>query len=242
MRVCSCLSHYRKRRITTPTGRGLPLKSLPISPFHAIKESLSQLSLEVFATDRVLRYEYFRTQAFSDIQLSDFEYEITTGNLMLLKILEKGLEIIIRDVAIPEHLKIRPPEREVMERNAVAAKITFKRALYLVRLNRFCDAAKTTAFAAYYLQESSHSIKENPFLSIKPAATMAKGLLEETLTVYMQPEVYVASDCQSSCGYCQDPLSTVAKYCTDVLDDLSASASTVREVWDTAAAMLERTR
>ena len=206
-------------------------------PLEPIKEELSELSLDVFSTDRVLRYEYFRIQAFSDVSLSDFEYEITTGRKDLLEELDRRLLTIIEDLAIPEEMTNRPPENEVMERNAVAAKITYKRALYMVRLNKFCEAAQTTAFAAYYLTESSPSLKDNPYLVIRGAHSMAVGLLEETLTSYMA-ENYTASDCQSSCGYCQDPLSTVAKYCTEVLEDLNAPESKVKEIWTIAAAML----
>jgi len=213
------------------------IKKESYQSLDVLKEELSELSLDVFSTDRVLRYEYFRFQAFSEVSLSDFEYEITTGRQDLLRELERRLQVIINDMAIPEEMVRRPPESEVMERNAVAAKITYKRALYMVRLNKFCEAAKTTAFAAYYLTESSPSLKENPQLVIKSAHSMAIGLLEETLTAYMC-ETYTASDCQSSCGYCQDPLSTVAKYCTEVLEDLDAPESKIKEIWTIAAAML----
>lgn len=214
------------------------VKNKEFKLLHEIKQALSELSLGVFGTDRVLNYETFRFQTFSDIHLTDYEYEVTTGRRDLLLTLEKGLQGIIRALEIPENMNPRPPEKEIMERNSAAAKITYKRALYLVRLDRFCDAALTTAFAADYLIQSSPSLKEDPYLVIKSAYTMAIGLLEETFTSYMDPDKYTASDCRSSCGYCQDPLSTVAKYCTDALDDMAASRSTIKDVWTKAAAML----
>lgn len=208
-------------------------------PLTEIKKALKELSLEVFGSERVLSYEYFRTQAFAYISLSDIEYEMTTGRTKLIEKLEQGLETLIKALVVTENqVRHQLSEQEVMERNAVAAKMTFKRALYLVRLDRFCDAALTTAFAAYYLIESSPSLKEDPYLVVHPTHIMALGLLEETLTSYMDPEKYTASDCKSSCGYCQDPLTTVAKYCTDALEELSASGSTIKEIWTTAAAML----
>ena len=187
----------------------------------------------------MLSYEYFRTKAFEEVRISEYEYEMTTARPDLLDKLEQGLQDVITALAVPEEMA--PPAlplREVMERNSIAAKITFKRALYLVRLDRFCDAAMTTAFAAYYIQESNPSLREDPFVVIQPALTMALGLLEETLTSYMNPDNYTASDCKSSCGYCQDPLATVAKYCTDVLEDLSAPEYCIKDVWTTAASML----
>ena len=213
-------------------------KQYILKPLDDIRSELSDLSLEVFGTERVLSYEYFRTKSFEEVRISEYEYEMTTGRPDLLEKLERGLNDVISALAVPEELASSLPQREVKERNSIAAKITFKRALYLVRLDRFCDAAMTTAFAAYYIQESDPSLKEDPFVVIQPALTMALGLLEETLTSYMDPDNYTASDCKSSCGYCQDPLSTVAKYCTEVLEDLSAPNYCIRDIWTTAASML----
>lgn len=213
-------------------------KKQSIKPLDDIRFDLSELSLDIFGTERVLSYEYFRTKAFEEVRISEYEYEMTIARPDLLDKLERGLQDIITALAVPEELAPGLPLREVMERNSIAAKITFKRALYLVRLDRFCDAAMTTAFAAYYIQESAPSLREDPFVVIQPALTMALGLLEETLTSYMNPDSYTASDCKSSCGYCQDPLSTVAKYCTDVLEDLSAPEYCIKDVWTTAASML----
>lgn len=55
---------------------------------------------------------------------------------------------------------------------------------------------------------------------------------------YARQQAYVPSDCRSNCGYCQDPLSTVAKYCGEALQNLGGSEEQLQELWTRAASML----
>ncbi len=208
-----------------------------VLPIPEIERRLAELSVRLFGDERILRYEHFRIRAFSEIALSDLEYEATEKESILKQLIHE-LKDLVDQLAVPLSRAADFPLPEILERNTVAAKITYKRALYMVRQEKFCEAAMTTAFAVDYITDAVPVLKDDPATVIEPGRVMALGLLEETLTAYMNPTCYVASDCASNCGYCQDPLSTVAKYCSEALESSGASASITREIWETAAAML----
>ena len=203
-----------------------------------IKERLRKLSFDSFCDEEILGYERFRASAFSEICVSEAEYEATTDCEGLLKRLIDELKDILGSLVLSGEEAAGVPPDELLNRNSVAAKIAYKRALYMVREERFCEAAMSTAFAVDYIADADPSLKDDPSGLAEPLRTMTMGLLEETLTAYMDPNTYVASDCASSCGFCQDPLSTVAKYCTQALESIGSPDTVIHEVWETAAAML----
>lgn len=203
-----------------------------------IKERLKKLSFDSFRDDEILGYDSFRFKAFSEICVSESEYEATEEKQGLLRILIDELKDILDSLALGGEEAKGAPFHELLDRNSVAAKIAYKRALYMVRDEKFCEAAMSTAFAVDYIADADASFKDDPSGLAEPLRTMAMGLLEETLTAYMVPNKYVASDCASSCGYCQDPLSTVARYCTQALESIGSPDTIINEIWETAAAML----
>jgi len=203
-----------------------------------IKERLRTLSFDSFGDEEILGYEGFRSKAFSEICVSEAEYEAIEEDKGLLRRLIDELKEILDSLALGGEEVRGVPFHELLDRNSVAAKIAYKRALYMVRDEKFCEAAMSTAFAVDYIADADPSLKDDPSGLAEPLRTMTMGLLEETLTAYMDPNRYVASDCASSCGFCQDPLSTVAKYCTQALESIGAPDTVVNEAWETAAAML----
>ncbi len=214
------------------------MPSSDIRPLADIKEILTRLSLEAFGDEGLLSYEHFRDRDFGEISISEKEYEITENDNEVLRTVSRVLKEVVDQLAVAEDSIDRVGPEESFERNSVAAKITYKRALYMVRLDKFCEAAKAAAFAMDYITDAAPQLKLEPQKIIEPAVVMAVGLLEETFTAYMNPNRYVESDCPSSCGYCQDPVSTVAQYCTQYLESLGAGDITIKQIWETAAAML----
>ncbi|MBF0508748.1 MAG: hypothetical protein HQK57_07470 [Deltaproteobacteria bacterium] len=209
-----------------------------IEIMRIIRSKLAHLSDSGFFSPHFLDLDKLTYQRFNEIQLSEKEYELTEGRAEILEPIIKALGEIAELLYVPENAAGDLPTDEVRIRNMLAAKLTYKRALYMVRVDRFCNAALTAIYAVDYLKDTLPEGPERPTWMVQSAKTVSVGLLEETLNSYMVPGKYVSSDCHSSCGYCQDPLSTVAKYCADALEDMGAPDAVVREIWTTAAAML----
>ena len=142
-----------------------------------IKERLRKLSFDSFCDEEILGYERFRASAFSEICVSEAEYEATTDREGLLKRLIDELKDILDSLVLGGEEAAGVPPDELLNRNSVAAKIAYKRALYMVREERFCEAAMSTAFAVDYIADADPSLKDDPSGLAKPLRTMTMGVV-----------------------------------------------------------------
>ncbi len=120
----------------------------------------------------------------------------------------------------------------------LAAKVAYKRALLLIHLHKFCEASVNGAFAIDFLQTYYQDAPDHKEKLILDSKVIFEGLLEEMFTLYCHSRSYTASDCQSNCGFCQDPISTMAKQYVDTITLLDAAPGDIQAAWTKAAAML----
>jgi len=120
------------------------------------------------------------------------------------------------------------------------SRMQYLRAYLLVCLKQFCEAAMETSEAVGALK-GIPAYGADPARICAEARTMFQGLMNVVFGRYYSGQSYVPSDCLTSCSYCQDPLSTLARFGARSLADLDGLREVrqgVDSLWGMAAAML----
>lgn len=120
------------------------------------------------------------------------------------------------------------------------SRMMYLRAYVLIHTDQFCEAGMEAREAVETLKKIP-VFRDDPAKIYCSARIMFQGLMNAVFVRNYSGSAYTPSDCMSSCGYCQDPLSTLAQEASKSLKDMRRNPESVKRlemVWGMAAAML----
>ncbi len=214
-------------------------ESFHLSNWDVLSAEFAQIYRGLFPGEPVMSADKFVARGPEEILLALEQALGVDPDPVRIENLEKGVtEMVNLAEDVIDHL---PPDHPDRERILVLlSRMMYLRAYVLIQSRQFCEAGMETRQAVETLKKID-SYRDDPAKIYCTARIMFQGLMNAVFVRHYTGRNYVPSDCMSSCGYCQDPLSTLAQEGAKSLADMADNAESVKRVeaiWGTAASML----
>lgn len=223
--------HAQVRYLDTDNGR--------LSNLDILASEFARIYRGLFPGEPVLSMYKFIERGYEEILLALEEGFGPDPDKIRLAHLEKGIgEMINLSEDVVDYLAADSPERLDVLR--LVSRMSYLRAYILVQSGQFCEAGMEAREAVATLKKKAQMEGDESKVYCG-ARIIFQGLLNSVFVSYYTGGRYVPSDCMSTCGYCQDPISTVAQEGARSLADMQDNPESVKRVesiWGVAAAML----
>lgn len=210
-----------------------------LSNLDILSRDFSRIYKRLFPGEPVLSLAKFNQRAYEEILLSLEESFGLEPEPETLNTLERGVtEMVNLAEDLLDHLPAEADERGEVLR--MLTRLMYLRSYILIHTGQFCEAGMESREAVQVLKKMDRNEKD-PSQVYCSARIMFQGLLNAAFVRYYTGGRYVPSDCMSTCGYCQDPISTLAQEGAKSLSDMKDNPESVKRVesiWGVAAAML----